>query len=123
MTCWASRRGCVGHPGGDYLHLLLEVRVVNPVVQAATLQGVVDFPGAVGGDDYHRRVGGPVGAQFGNGYLEVGQQLQQEPLKLLIGPVQLVDEQNRRALPAFVDGLEQGRLMRKRSLNRSAAAA
>jgi hypothetical protein len=35
-------------------------------------------------------------AQFGDRHLEVGQQLQQEGLELLIGAVDLVDQQHRR---------------------------
>ena len=46
------------------------------------------------------------GAELGNADLEVGEQLEQERLELLIGPVDLVDQEHRRLFPA--DGGEQG---------------
>ena len=46
------------------------------------------------------------GSQLGNAHLEVGQQLQQEGLELLVGPVDLVDQEHRRFFAA--DGGKQG---------------
>jgi hypothetical protein len=39
-----------------------------------------------------------IGAELGNAHLEVGEQLQQERLELLVGAVDLVDQQHRRLL-------------------------
>ena len=105
--------GGVRQLGADYLQFLLEVGVVDPVVQAASLQGVVNFPGPVGGDNYDGWMGRTIGAQLGYGYLEIGQQLQQESLEFFIGAIQLVDQQHRRLRPAFVDGLQQRTLDQK----------
>ena len=100
--------GSFGDLVGDDLELFLVVRIFYPVVQAAALQRVVDFPSPVGGNYNDGWVDCLVSTQLWNRDLEVTQHLQQESLELLIGPVQLVDEQDRRLLPAFVDGLQKG---------------
>ncbi len=96
-----------GHLAGDDLDLLVQRRVVDPVVDAPPLEGVVDLAGAVGGDHRDRLVLGHQGADLGHRHLEVGEQLEQEALELLVGAVELVDEQHRRPLVAGVDGLQQ----------------
>ena len=50
-TSRASCSGAAGHAGEDDLVLLLGRRVVDPVVQAAALQRVVDLARPVGGED------------------------------------------------------------------------
>ena len=107
VTCWASWRGGVGETRGDDLEFLLVVRIIDPVVQAASFQGIVDLAGAVGSDDDHGRVGGVKGAQLGNGDLVIGQEFQEEPFKLLIGAVELVNEEHRGAVTALVDGFQK----------------
>ena len=57
----------------------------------------MDLAGPVRGEDDR---GGRLGADradLGDRHLEVGQQLEQEGLELLVGAVDLVDEQHRRA--------------------------
>ena len=59
-------------------------------------------------DDHHR---GPVGrerADLGDGHGIVGQDLEQEGLELVVGPVDLVDEQNRQRPVVVRDRLEEG---------------
>ena len=77
----ASSRSALGKP--------------DPVVEAATLEGVVQLAGAVGGQDHQRRLLGPDRADLGDRDLEVGEQLEQERLELVVGAVDLVDEQDR----------------------------
>ena len=89
----------------DDLDLALAVRVVDPVVEAAALERVVQLAGAVGGEDHHRRRLGDHGPDLGDGHRGVGQHLQQEGLELLVGPVELVDQEHRPAPCA--DGRQQ----------------
>jgi hypothetical protein len=65
------------------------------MVDAAPFQRVVQLAGAVGGEHHQRGRLGPDGADLRNGDLEVGQDLQQERLELIVGPVDLVDQQHR----------------------------
>ena len=59
----------------------------------------MDLAGAVRGDDDDRRMLGLDGAEFRHRHLEVGQHLQQEGLEGLVGAVEFVDQQDRRAAP------------------------
>ena len=70
----------------------------NPVIQAAPLQRVVELAGAVRCDDDDRRNRGADRAELGDGDLEVGQQLEEKALELLVRAIELVDEQDRRTL-------------------------
>src|SRR5437763_6379212 len=87
--------GHVGRPQTHDLHLPLEIGVLDPVVQAASLEGVVHVPGAVRGHDDDGRDGGVEGAELGDGHRVVREDLQQEGLELVVGPVDLVDQQYR----------------------------
>src|SRR5437773_7821913 len=93
--------------GAHDLDLFLEIRVVDPVVQAAPLQRVVHLAGAVRRDDHERRLLRLDGPDLGNRDLEVRQQLEQERLELLVRPVDLVDQQDRRRLILVVDRVQQ----------------
>ena len=70
----------------------------------------MDLPRAVGGDDDDGRLGGLDGAELGNGDLEIRQHLQQIGLEGLVGAVELVDQQDRRAARIGLQRLEQGPL-------------
>src|SRR5271167_1093553 len=100
-----QRRGDAGFPDQDDLDLAFGGRVVDPVVKAAPLQRVVQFPGPVGGEHHERRALRLDGADLGDADLEVRQHLKQEGLELVVGPVDLVDQQH--GLIAGPDGLEQ----------------
>ena len=63
-----------GDPGADDLEFLLVVGVVHPVIKAASLKGVVDLPGTVGGADYDGRMGRLEGTLLRYGYLVVGKE-------------------------------------------------
>ena len=93
-----SRReplGACGHAREHDLVFLLRRRVVDPVVQAAALERVVDLARPVRGEDDARRLVRLDRADLGDRDLEVGQDLEQERLELLVGAVDLVDEQDR----------------------------
>ena len=72
--------------------------VVDPVVETAPLQRVVELAGPVGGEHHDRRGGGPDRAQLGDADLVRREHLQQERLELVVGPVDLIDQQHHRAL-------------------------
>ena len=64
------------------------------MVEAAPLQRVVHLTGPVRGEHHHGRHVGAHRAELGDGDREVGQHLEQERLELVVGPVDLVDEQH-----------------------------
>ena len=82
-------------------------RIADPVIEAAALERVVDFAGAVGGDDDDRRMLGLDRAELGDGDLEVGQHFEQERLERLVAAVELVDQQHRRAGGIRLERLQQ----------------
>jgi hypothetical protein len=100
----------------DDRQLLVEARVVDPLIEAAALERVVHVARAVGGQDDQRRRCCAHGAQLGNRHLELREQLEQVALELLVGTIDLVDQQDGRARPGRVDGLQQRPLMRNASL-------
>jgi hypothetical protein len=65
------------------------------VIEASPLQRIVQLTGAIRGQDHQRRRFGLDCAHLGNRDLEVGENLEQERLELVVGPVNLVDEQDR----------------------------
>ena len=98
---------CRGNPAPDDCRYPAGIRVVDPVVQAAPLQRVVQVPGPVGGQHYHWRIFGAPGAKLGNGDRRLGKQLEQERLELVVAPVYLVDQQDRRPRARVVKCGEQ----------------
>ncbi len=80
-------------------HFALRGRIFNPVIDTAAAQRLVQFAGAVGGQDDHRPLIGTNSASFGDGNLKVGKKLEQEGLELMIRTVDLVDEQHRLLWP------------------------
>ena len=91
-----QRLDASGTRGPDDGDLALELGVLDPVVEAAPLQRVVHLAGAVAGDDDDRRDLGADRAELGDRDREVAQHLQQEGLELVVGAVDLVDEQHAR---------------------------
>ena len=73
--------------------------------ERAALQRVVQLARAVRGEDHRRLATGANRAELGDRDLEVGEHLEQERLELLVGPVDLVDQQHDRLVG--VDRLEQ----------------
>ena len=88
----------VGHLRGDDLALALGVRVVEVQVEAAPLERLRQLAARVGGEHDERAAYGGDGAELGDRDLEVGQHLQQQPLDLDVGLVDLVDQQHGRLL-------------------------
>ena len=76
-----SRSGASGACARRIASSRVGVRVVDPVVEAAPLQRVVDLAGAVRGDDDDRRLLGLDGPELRDRDLEVGQDLQQKSLE------------------------------------------
>ena len=93
------------HPREDDLVLALRVRVVDPVVQAPPLERVVQLARAVRRQDDGRLVLGGDRPQLGDRHGEVGEELEEERLELVVGAVDLVDEQHGR--PVVLERLQQ----------------
>ena len=103
----------VGHLGRAQpqdRELALEVGMRDPVVEAAALQRVVHVARAVRRQHRDRRHLGADHAELGHRDRPVGEDLEQERLELVVGAVDLVDEQH-------------GRHRRRRRRARAAAAA
>ena len=67
------------------------------MVEAPPLQRVVKLPGPVRCHDHGRKRVGRDPADLGDRHRELRQDLQQEGLELVVGPVELVDQQHRAA--------------------------
>src|SRR2546428_2076998 len=105
LACEPFRR--LRRSGPHDLDLFLEVGIVDPVVEAAALQRVVHLARAVRRDDHKWRLLRLDGADLRNRDLEVGEQLEQERLELLIGTVDLIDQEHRRSGVVVIDGVQQ----------------
>ena len=114
-----------GQAGADDLGLALAARVVDPVVEAAALERVVELAGAVRGHDHGRAPGRLDRAQLRDRDLEVGEQLEQEGLELVVGAVDLVDQQHDRAgdarAPRAAAGASRNSRRKRSRLGRLAA--
>src|SRR6266545_4067124 len=82
----------------------LERRVVDPVVQASTLQRVAQIARAVRRQHHHGRVHGMTRPELRDRDGPFGEELEQERLELVVGPVDLVDQQHDRSGPRVLDG-------------------
>src|SRR6059058_1841904 len=99
--------GHVRHTGRDDLVLAVDRRVVDPEVQTAALEGVVDLAGSIGGDDDRRRLVRLDGADFRNRDLEVGEQLEEESLEFIVRAIDFVDQQDRGCASIRLDRLQE----------------
>ena len=99
--------GRLGDLGQDDLVFLLGRRVVDPVVEAAALERVVDLARPVRGQDHPRRRLGLDRADLRDRDLEVRQDLEQVRLELLVGAIDLVDEQDRGDAIGRLERLEE----------------
>ena len=91
----------------DDRELAQRVGIVDPVVEAAPLDRVVDLARAVRRDDDDRRLRRADRAELGNRDLEVGQHFEQIRLERLVGAVELVDQQHRRDAVVGRERLQQ----------------
>jgi hypothetical protein len=85
----------VRQPRADDRQLALQVGVLDPVVEAAPLERLVQVARPVGRDDHDRRLLGLDHADLGDRDLELGEELEQEGLELVVGAIELVDQQHR----------------------------
>src|SRR5215208_6968838 len=83
----------IGQSGPDDLDLARELWMVDPVVETAPLEGVVQFAGSVGGEHHHRRDCRSYLPILRNRDGEGGQHLEQKRLELIVGAVDLIDQQ------------------------------
>ncbi len=90
--------------------------MIHPVIETATLERVVEIAGAVGRDHDDRRGRGGDGAEFGDGHTRVGEELEQERLELVVGAIELVDQQHRR------DDVSVGQCVEERTPDQEALA-
>ncbi len=74
--------------------LVVEVGVVEPQVQAAALEGLGELARVVGGEQDDGLGLGFDAAELGDRDLEIGEDLEEHGLELLVGLVDLVDEQD-----------------------------
>ena len=103
----AQFRRDVRHPRLNDALLQHPVGEGDVQVQAAPLQGVGKLAAVVAGQEHHRRLGNRLdGADLRDGDLVVGEDLQQQGLELVVGLVNLVDQQHAAVLLA--QRLEQG---------------
>ena len=86
----------LGRMQADDLELVLELGVVEPQIQAAALERLGQLTRVVGGQQHDRLGAGLDPSQLGDRDLEVGEQLEQHRLELLVGLVDLVDQQHDR---------------------------
>ena len=86
--------------GEDDARLAIDFGKVDIVIETAAAESVRQLARAVRGEHDARDGAGVDRAELGDAHLEVGEELEQEGLELLVGPVDLVDEQDRRRLAA-----------------------
>ena len=77
------------------------------MVEAAALDRVVQIARAVGGQDDDRRVRGADRAELGDRHRRLAEQLEQERLEVVVGAVDLVDQQHRRARAGVLERAQQ----------------
>ena len=98
MNCTISLASIPGHvrePGVQYGQLAFGGWVVDPVVEAAPFERVVYLPCSIACQNDTGRSLGPYGADLRNAHGKVAEHLQQERLELLVGPIDLIDQQHR----------------------------
>src|SRR5215210_5924595 len=81
--------------------------MLDVMVEATTLERVVDLSSTVGGQDGHGRPFGHDRAELGDGDGEVREDLEQERLELVVGAVYLVYEQHGRHRPPVLQRLQE----------------
>src|SRR5262245_26050022 len=82
------------NPQRHDLDLPLERRVTDPVEETSALERVVELTRAIRGEDDGRAASRSNRPDLRNRDLEVGQDLEQERLELVVGAVDLVDQQD-----------------------------
>src|SRR5436305_15200947 len=80
----------------DDLELVLELRVVEPEIESPPLQRLSQLARVVGGEQHDRLCSRLDPAELRDADLKVAQELEQHRLELLVGLVDLVDQQDDR---------------------------
>ena len=96
-----------GHTQLDDRDFALESRMLDPVVQAAPLERVVDVAGAVRSEDHDWWLFGREHPHLRDRDLEVGQHFEEVGLELVVGAIDLVDQQHWRGAFDGLDGAQQ----------------
>src|SRR5208337_211969 len=78
----------------DYPPFLLDSGKIDEQMEASSAQRLRQLAGAVGGQHHHRPLDGANRAELRHAHLEIGEQLQKESLELLVGLVDLIDQQH-----------------------------
>ena len=99
--------GQVRPPRAEDRELTLGAGIVDPMIQAASLERVVHLARAVARDDHVWRSVGSDRPDLWDRNREVGQDLEEIGLELLVRPVDLVDQQHRRLDGAALERLQQ----------------
>ena len=103
--------GEAGEPGVQNGDFLLERRIRQPEKQAAAAERIRQLARPVARDNDARLVRRANRPDLGDRHLPLGQHLEQERLKSLVGAIDFVDEQHRR--PPLCDCLEQRALQQE----------
>ena len=93
-TARAVDFGDARRPHHHDARLALGRGIIDPVIDAAAAQRLVQVAGAVRGQHDDGRSVGADRAALGNRNLEVGEEFEQERLELLVGAVDFVDQQH-----------------------------
>src|SRR5262249_23508174 len=80
----------------------------DPEVQTAAFQRVMNLARSVRRQDHERRGSGSGSAEVRGRDLVVGKELEQEALELLLGAVDLLDEEHGRPAGLVTEGAQQG---------------
>jgi hypothetical protein len=87
-------------------HRPLRLWIIDPVVQAAAAQCVVQIATAVRGEHGDGRTGRDERTQLGNGDSSLAEKLEQQRLEFVVRAVDLVDQQHGRSRPAVAHTLK-----------------
>ena len=69
-------------------------RIIDPVIKATTLQGVMHFARPVGRHDHDWRLDGLHRSEFGDRHLEIREHFEQERLEGLVRAVEFIDQED-----------------------------
>src|SRR5581483_4295089 len=103
----SQRVGDALRPNSHDLELAFEIGVVDPVVDAAPLERVVQVARPVRGHDDDRRHLGGEGTELRDGHRVVREDLEQKRFELVVGAVDFVHEQDGRRARPVRDRAEQ----------------
>src|SRR6266498_1062551 len=95
------------------LKFLFEGGIIDPEVQAAPLERIVDFACTIRCDHHEWRAISLDRADLGDRYLEIGEDFQQKGFEFLVAAVNFIDQQYHLTFPGFLNCLQQWPLEQK----------